>query len=791
MKQKSTSMYRPVIRLLFPLLFFFVALLPASAQQASISGEVTDPHNAVIVNAEVQVINQDTGNKIITKTGKTGAYQVRFLAPGRYQVIVQASGFRPAGSADITLSEGQAVVHNVQLTVGSATASIIVRDRNDSIPNANPEVRMGLWTDTKIQDLPYSISVIPHELIENVQAGSPDQIFRMSPVATLDMPTTLNLRPEFYLRGFLITAVEEDGMRNYNGWVNSVEDVERLEIITGLSGFLYGPGDVGGVVNYVSKRPTASRQADITMGDYGGKSTYIHGDLGGPIDARGKVGYRLNIVAQGGDTAINNQNLNRFLSTGAIDWHATSKLLLQLNASYQNYNLSGTPASWSAAAHVQYPIAPDAAKLWSQPWTYNDLETLKIGTRGLYEINKAFTLRGGYDFAEYQQKSNTLGTTITSNNTYTESFQVRAPRILSDPKGYVYLDSKFKTGFLKHTLTVGYSGDAYKWRQHQDASASASVAGTFTFANPLYVTEPAYTAVGTKPVYTSSTGNYKNALVGDIIEIGRQWRVLAGFDYINIVGKSYSTTGAVSGHPVSQSQPTPSASVVYKPIPQVSTYFTYMQSLEQGVTVGSAYNNAGTIMPPMTSDQYEAGAKATIHGALVTAALFKINRANYYSILEAGNTLPTYTQDGREIHKGIEFTVTGKPFLAVTLSGGLTLMDAEVEKSNTAGVDGKRPTDVSDQLAKVYAERSIPGLAHLMVTGGIYYTGHFWANALNTVELPAVTIGDMGLRYNTRFSQRPLILRANVTNLTNKSYWTSSSFEGDPRTIAVSAQMKF
>jgi iron complex outermembrane recepter protein len=784
-------MYRPVIRLLFPLLLFFCVSLPAFAQHASISGEVTDPHNAVVTNAEVQVINLETGDKINVKTDKNGSYQVQFLAAGRYKVVVHAPGFSLAGSADITLADGQAVIHNVQLTVGAATASIIVKDRNDSIPNANPDVRVGLWKDTKIQDLPYSISVIPHELIENVQAGSPDQIFRMSPVATLDMPTTINSRPEFYLRGFLITAVEEDGMRNYNGWVNSVEDVERLEIITGLSGFLYGPGDVGGVVNYVSKRPTASRQADITMGDYGGKSTYIHGDFGGPIDARGKVGYRLNIVAQGGDTAISNQNLNRFLSTGAVDWHATSKLLLQLNASYQNYNLDGTVASWSAATNVQYPNAPDAAKLWSQPWTYSNLETLKIGTRASYEINRVFTLRGGYDFAEYHQKSNTLSTTITSANTYNESFQVRAPRTLSDPKGYVYLDARFKTGFLKHTLTVGYSGDAYKWRQHQDASAAASVTGTFTFANPLYVAEPAYTAVGTKPVYTSNTGNYKNALVGDVIEIGRQWRVLAGFDYINIVGKSYSTTGAVSGHPVSQSQPTPSASVVYKPIPQVSTYFTYMQSLEQGVTVSSAYRNAGTIMPPMTSDQYEAGAKATVHGALVTAALFKINRANYYSILEAGNTLPTYTQDGREIHKGVEFTATGKPFLAITLSGGLTLMDAEVKKSNTAGVNGKRPTSVSDQMAKIYAERPIPGLAHLMVTGGIYYTGHFWANALNTVKLPAVTIGDMGLRYNTRISQRPLILRANVTNLTNKSYWTSSSFEGDPRTIAVSAQIKF
>jgi iron complex outermembrane receptor protein len=783
-------MRKLITRLSLLLVIAFGMTAVAFAQNARISGNVTDPHGAAVVGAEVQVINLSTGNKFVTKTGDDGSYSAPFLPAGHYQIIVSAKGFSQASKGDLAISEGQVSIYDAKLTIGGTSEQVIVKGATDSIPNANPKIPVGPFTDTALQDLPYSVSVVPHELIENVQVGSPDQLFRMNPVAQLNMPTTLNLRPEFNLRGFTITDSEEDGMRNYNGWVNSLEDVERVEIITGLSGYLYGPGNVGGVVNYVAKRPTSTRQSEVTLGDYGGESKYIHGDFGGPIDSRGKVGYRLNIVAQNGDTAISAQNLNRFLSTAVVDWHASNKLLVQFNSSYQDYNLNGTVASWGAAANVQYPSAPHAGSLWSQPWTYNNLGTLKVGSRVRYDINGIFTLRGGFEFAEYQQKSNLMGTTITSSNTYTEAFQVRAPRRLSDPKGYAYLDAHFNTGILKHILTVGYSGDASKWRYHQDSRFNSNyLTGTFTFQTPLYVAEPTFT-VGTLPMYTEWTGSNKNAIVGDEIAINDQWRVMAGLSYVTIIGKSFNTDGSLSGTAYDESKPTPSASLIYKPVPQVSTYFTYMESLEQGVQVPSGYSNTDAMMPPLTSNQYEAGAKANVSGALLTAALFQINRANFYS--SPGSPLPTYTQDGREVHKGIEFTATGKPIFSITMVGGITLMNAAVEKTQTAGLPGKRPIDVSDQLAKLYAERSIPGLGRLFVTGGIYYTGHFWADSLNTVKLPAATIGDLGLRYDAlKFNEHPLIFRINASNLANKSYWTSSSFEGDPRTIAFSAQMKF
>ncbi|RML85003.1 TonB-dependent receptor, partial [Pseudomonas savastanoi] len=53
------------------------------------------------------------------------------------------------------------------------------------------------------------------------------------------------------------------------------------------------------------------------------------------------------------------------------------------------------------------------------------------------------------------------------------------------------------------------------------------------------------------------------------------------------------------------------------------------------------------------------------------------------------------------------------------------------------------------------------------------------------------TTFDAGARYRMRVSENDLTLRVNVSNLTNKEYWLNSSYLGDPRTVAFSAQLEF
>jgi iron complex outermembrane receptor protein len=184
----------------------------------------------------------------------------------------------------------------------------------------------------------------------------------------------------------------------------------------------------------------------------------------------------------------------------------------------------------------------------------------------------------------------------------------------------------------------------------------------------------------------------------------------------------------------------------------------------------------------MVSRQKEIGLKATVGELLLTGALFDIEKA--YEYIDTANT---YTQNGRQKHRGFEFNVSGKPADKWTVVGGLTALDAKVRGSE---FDGKAPQNVAKLIAKVYAEYELP-VPGLVLTGGVYYTGRQWADAANTDRLPAVTTADLGLRYAMKLSGRPLTLRLNVNNVANKSYWLNSYYVGTPRSVAFSAQMPF
>jgi iron complex outermembrane recepter protein len=208
---------------------------------------------------------------------------------------------------------------------GSAAIGYRVKNSSASGP---------IWGDLSVQDTPYSVSIVPSQLIENLQAYSVDDIVKVIPQVTNEYPLqNLNGNSMFYMRGFSVTqftngaGITYDGMLGGAGgmFYTSLEDKERVEVLSGVDGFLYGTGSVGGNINYVLKRPTPIPYFGITAGDNAGANGFVHGDFGGPIKlpglADGLLGYRLNVVGQGGDTSINGQSVTRSLVSAAIDVH--------------------------------------------------------------------------------------------------------------------------------------------------------------------------------------------------------------------------------------------------------------------------------------------------------------------------------------------------------------------------------------------------------------------------------------------------------------------------------------
>jgi hypothetical protein len=102
--------------------------LPLFAQSvtARFSGSVTDTDGGAIPGASIQIVNQESFAKRDTKSDGEGNYVVPSLPAGRYQIVVEATGFARRASDIITVVAGQNFVFNVKMAVGGVQQQVEV-----------------------------------------------------------------------------------------------------------------------------------------------------------------------------------------------------------------------------------------------------------------------------------------------------------------------------------------------------------------------------------------------------------------------------------------------------------------------------------------------------------------------------------------------------------------------------------------------------------------------------------------------------------------------------------------
>jgi hypothetical protein len=122
-------MLRLFSRLLYVVLLLVVlgrSPLIAQSVTGRFSGAVTDTDGGAIPGASVQIINQESLAKRETTSDGAGAYVFANVAPGRYQIVVEADGFSRRSSDIITIVAGQNFVFNVPMSVGGVKQEIEV-----------------------------------------------------------------------------------------------------------------------------------------------------------------------------------------------------------------------------------------------------------------------------------------------------------------------------------------------------------------------------------------------------------------------------------------------------------------------------------------------------------------------------------------------------------------------------------------------------------------------------------------------------------------------------------------
>jgi hypothetical protein len=119
------------VHLRFSLLVLLALFLPCThlhAQTGLITGTVVDPSGAAIPGAQIQIINQATGDTTRNATAdNSGIFRALNLPPATYQIRVSAPGMKELNRTGVVLDEEQSLgLGQLQLTVGQASQTVTV-----------------------------------------------------------------------------------------------------------------------------------------------------------------------------------------------------------------------------------------------------------------------------------------------------------------------------------------------------------------------------------------------------------------------------------------------------------------------------------------------------------------------------------------------------------------------------------------------------------------------------------------------------------------------------------------
>src|SRR5262245_9164380 len=133
----------------------FLALSLFAQDRAAINGSITDPSNAVIPGAGVELVSSEMGFHRSTVSGTKGLFEITALPVGSYRVTITAPGFKPTTIRNVDLQYGETRTLDVNLEVGGVT-EIVTVDATAEAPNrANAELS-GVIESAQIKEIPVS-----------------------------------------------------------------------------------------------------------------------------------------------------------------------------------------------------------------------------------------------------------------------------------------------------------------------------------------------------------------------------------------------------------------------------------------------------------------------------------------------------------------------------------------------------------------------------------------------------------------------------------------------------------
>ncbi|CDG85447.1 TonB-dependent receptor [Janthinobacterium agaricidamnosum] len=653
---------------------------------------------------------------------------------------------------------------------------------------------MGPLGQQAMLDTPYSINAISSEFIASQQLKSVKEVFRYLPSVQGE-----NIRPQ--TRGLQAGVVQNtriDGLNMASTTDFPVEQFERIEVLNGLAGALYGPANPAGTFNYVLKRPTADTLRQVTLGYASKGQGMAAADLSGHVGDDGRYGYRINLLDDQGDGYVDFSHQRRKLISLAFDVQLAPGTVLETNASTYHYVSMGLPGTFSLAPNVKFPSAPSASTVgYGQPYAGDDNVTDMGSLRLRHDFSPDWHLTAGM-LRQNSDRASTVPTNTLTNNAgaYTTTAATTTFSLDSIVSNTIALNGRVQAGGLRHEIVLANTG--FDWERYTPFQTGAITLGKASLQNPLVFAQAAWPDFRYR--YRAAVTRQQSLTLGDTIHVNDVWSVQAVASQSWISSRNYNKTGAATSD-YDDSGISPSASLMYKPRHNMSAYLTYAGSLQQGDFAPAGTLNAGSSLAPYRSRQWELGYKVEWSKVNLSAALFRIERPFAYT--GANNV---FQVQGEQVNRGIELMFNTAVGRDVTLYGGVTWLDPRLGNTGAAATSETQILGLSRSAANLLAEYRAPFVPGLTVSLNLNYLGQRPGNNSNTDWVPGYTIADLGVRYAGKLIGKAATWSLSARNIGDRQYWANitpggqngytgsgsgTGTLGAPRTVRASVQVNF
>jgi iron complex outermembrane receptor protein len=247
----------------------FAVPVAASGQSATsaIAGTVRDGSGGAIPGATVRIVNEKTHETLAAVSDQQGTYRTAALPAGTYRLETTLDGFETA-VREVALADGQTATIELTLVPARLTEGVVVTARR---------------VEEAAQDVPIPLSVVDRNLVENAGAFNVNRLKELIP--TVQFYSTNPRNSAINIRGLGAPfGLTNDGLEPGVGlYIDGVFyarpasatldflDVERIEVLRGPQGTLFGKNTTAGAINVTTRKPSFTKGGDfeLNVGDLG------------------------------------------------------------------------------------------------------------------------------------------------------------------------------------------------------------------------------------------------------------------------------------------------------------------------------------------------------------------------------------------------------------------------------------------------------------------------------------------------------------------------------------------